>query len=81
MKAAITEAVISKACLSPRTACSNARLFSESHQFTFDPRALAQADAGATSVLVNELNSRFFESSSDFVCCIWAARDLPIDGL
>ena len=42
---------------------------------------LAQSHAPAAAILVDELNSRFFESSSDFICCIGSARDLPIDRL
>jgi hypothetical protein len=41
----------------------------------------AQSHAWAAAVLVDELNARLFKGTSDFVRCLRATRDRPINRL
>jgi hypothetical protein len=43
------------------------------------PLTLAKADARAAAILVDELNARLFEGTSDFVRCFRTTCDRPIN--
>ena len=45
----------------------------------FQSLPLAQAYTWTAAVFVDELDARLFKGTSDFLCCIGAARNLPIN--